>query len=650
MIPTRVPHLRTFAVRCRFRPGHAVTWPHPLLNNSRCASTSSTRSETSPPRKNILHKSELQAVTPTAERLAATGVWRHRSGKPAANKAPQEEEGEEDAPEEPQAKRPPRTRALSKAPKGDRTRINIVSEELCDDIISYIGPSLDRHKGCDILDIYPGAGVWSRKLNDYLQPRSHILMEPDATFYTPFLQDLLDRPGTKLTPKSGMIWKDLNSVLTPEYLPHQKPAPQSYRNDTLLVTANISFHPRKRFMGFESIARLVQHQFLDAIRSGQLFQRYGQVRMLLWTRRDDKGSLIARSMQRRKRSAVDAELYCEYLHEVCGKPGPDSQWYVRDANLDRASAQFAAKRMRENGIVMPERRTPQEHKNALAELDEGNVVVPGAAPPTFVRTYHETLSSLQEANEEQALEKDTDEHAMLRRLHWRDNSDVARFREVFQRQQAYDAISQLRSATTKGRKGKVMEKELRQMETEWDDSFSRLPNSKRLDFLKCYDNMHLVRQTPPAMAWDRRAYEPLESWAVDFFPNVDCSLLDIQPRTVHPLLTQTGPNSNRAADIFDLLTTALFMSSATSLSKLLDSIWPGAADWIIPRCKSLHDPKLGGKPVKCQFAGISPRALNDRQWQELLERWMEWPFRPEYQELLARSQDDSIGDDHEEDA
>ncbi|KAK7941634.1 S-adenosyl-L-methionine-dependent methyltransferase [Apiospora aurea] len=566
---------------------------------------------------------------PTAQRLVATGVWKHRSGRTAADKVLP---GAEDSPEEPQPKKPPpRSRAISKAPKGDKSRVNIVSDELCDDIISYIGPSLDRHKGCDILDIYPGAGLWSRKLNDYLQPRSHILMEPDAAFYTPFLQDLLDRPGTKLTPKSGMIWKDLNSVLNPEYLPHQQPAPQSHRNDTLLVTANIAFHPRKRFMGFESIARLVQHQFLDAIRSGQIFHRYGQVRMLLWTRRDDKGSLVARSMQRRKRSAIDAELHCEYLHEVCGKSGPDSIWYVRDTNLDRASAQMAARRMRENGIVMPARRTPQVHKDALADLDAGNIVVPGAAPPVFARAYHETLSSLQEANEEQAMEKYSEEHNLLRKLQWRDNSDLARFQEIFKRQQAYDAILQLRAEkTTKGGKknGQVTERELRKMEAEWDDEFSRLPNSKRLDYLKCYDNMHLVRQDPPAMAWDRRAYEPLETSAVDFFPN-------------------TGPNSNRASEIFDLLTRALFMSSASPLHKLLDSVWPGAADWVIPRCKSLHDPKLGGKPVKCQYGRISPRSLNDKQWQELLERWMEWPFRPEYQELLARSQDDSIGEDHD---
>ncbi|KAK8043944.1 hypothetical protein PG994_012782 [Apiospora phragmitis] len=617
MIPTRVFPLRTFAARCRFRP-NAVTLS--ALTNSRYASNWSDKL-----RKNVLLKSELEAVTPTAQKLLATGTWRHRNAKPLEEEVLEEEEQADDA--QPK-KKPTRSRA-GKAPKGDKTRVNVVSDELCDDILSYIGPSLDRHKGCDLLDLYPGVGLWSRRLNDYLQPRSHILMEPDDAFYKPFLEDLLNRPGTKLTPKSGMLWKDLNS---------------SHKNDTLLVTANIAFHPRKRYMSFESIARLVQHQFIDAIRTGQIFHRYGQVRMLLWTRRDDKSCIVARSMQRRKRSAIDAELHCEYLHEVCGKSGPDSHWYVRDANLDRLSAQMTAKRMRERGLVMPERRTPQEHKDALAELDRGDIVVAGGATPVFQRTYHETLASMEEAYESQEFAADSEERARMRRLHWRGNSDIMRFKSIFERQQAYDAITQLRTNP-----GEATEDEIQKLEAEWDDSFSRLPTSKRLDYLKCFDNVHLMRQDPPAMMWDRREYEPLETTVLDFFPNVDCSLLDIQPRTLHPLLTQTGPKSNRAADMFDLLTRALFMAPAGSLRKMLDGVWPGAADWIIPRCKSLHDPALGGRPAKGHYGGLSPRVLNHRQWQELLERFMEWPFRPEYQELLARSQDDSISDDHDMD-
>ncbi len=63
-------------------------------------------------------------------------------------------------------------------------------------------PSLERHVGCDLIDIYPGAGLWSRKLHEALQPRSHILMEPDK-IYKPFLEPLLSTPNATLVTKSA---------------------------------------------------------------------------------------------------------------------------------------------------------------------------------------------------------------------------------------------------------------------------------------------------------------------------------------------------------------------------------------------------------------------------------------------------------------
>lgn len=670
MIPTRVPRLRTFAVRCRY-------WPHTVTASYAVATTGSVKAASSV-KKNILLRSDLIPSTPVAQKLLDTGIWDRR--RAASGKDPQGEEEDADTPK--------RTRRVgrSKAEKADKNRVNIVSDELCDDIISYIGPSLDRHKGCDLLDLYPGTGNWSRKLNDYLQPRSHILMEPNEKFYKPFLQDLLDKPGTRIVPLSGIVWKELNEVLTPEYLPHQKLAPQSCRNDSLLVTANIALHPKRRFMSFESIARLVQHQFITAIRSSQIFHRYGQVRLLLWTRRDDKTGIVVRSLQRRQRSAIEIELLCDSIHEVAGRSGPDSLWYIRDANIDRYSAQRVAQRMRDNGIVMPARRVPPEHKDALADLDNGDLVVPGAQPAIFTRPYHERLANLQDENEAKEYDTASDERRLLKQLHWRDNSDLIRFQEIHERQVAWDKIAGYRTALMEGkvpeaaeepeeptnpvpvkrgrgrppkalsepkkprkpRKGGPLdEAAVRRLEKEWDDSFSLLQQSRRLDYNKCSDNLHLVRQDPPAMNWDRRQYEPLEISELDFFPNVELSLLDIQPKTVHPLLTQVGPGSNRAADIFDLLLRALLMSRGKSLRRMLDSIWPGAADWVIPRCKSLHDPAVGGKPVQTEYASISPRVMNETQWLELLECWMDWPFRPTYLELLARSQDDSLADDRE---
>lgn len=169
---------------------------------------------------------------------------------------------------------------------------------------------------------------------------------------------------------------------------------------------------------------------------------------------------------------------------------------------------------------------------------------------------------------------------------------------------------------------------------------ARLPKSFLDEFVPYKDNLHASRQTPPLLQWDRRNYEPMTVQAEEFFPNTHCSLIDIQPRAPHPLLRQTGPGSNRAADMFDIVMGSLMNQSTQPLGPILDSLWPGAADYILPRWSSLQDLSRGGLPENLYYAGPIPRLLTTRQWEELIELWMEWPFRPEFNELVGRTQDD----------
>lgn len=51
----------------------------------------------------------------------------------------------------------------------DVKRVNIFLEKFCDDVLGYMKFGLlERYKGCDIIDINFGVGLWSRKLNDLL--------------------------------------------------------------------------------------------------------------------------------------------------------------------------------------------------------------------------------------------------------------------------------------------------------------------------------------------------------------------------------------------------------------------------------------------------------------------------------------------------
>lgn len=494
-------------------------------------------------------------------------------------------------------------------------------------------------------------------------------MEPDENLYRPFLEPILRKPGSILVPKSGIVWRELNSVLTPEYLPHQKPIEAGTtnppRNDTLLVTANIAFHPKKRFKSFDSIALLVYHQLLSSIRTSTLFQQYGQVRMLIWSRPEDMSSLLPRYMQRRRRGAIDGELLCEWVREVCGRDLLGNYWYVRDTATEVHSSLRTRQRMREHRMRVPAERATE----GMIEAKFSRKKPPGKAPPEFKRPFNDTLLQLETKHKKQVFTTDSGEFKSMKAYQWRWSAEKKRYEKMHNMMTDVDTITALYKAGN----AESTPKERARLIAEWHDKMRHERGGFVQEFTTYRDNLHYVRQDPPVLHWDRRAYEPLTVRADEFLPNIECTLVDIQPRDdVHPLLRQTGPQSNRAADTLDMIMGTLLAHSTMAVPHLLDAVWPGAAEFIMPRWTSIRDLERGegvpdmygndaaaaaasaaaaaGEPSagparhtsynhRHQYLEITPRMLNARQWEQLIELWMQWPFRPELHELIARTQD-----------
>ncbi|KAJ2969271.1 hypothetical protein NUW58_g10027 [Xylaria curta] len=448
---------------------------------------------------------------------------------------------------------------------------------------------------------------------------------------------LLDQPGTSLVPKSGVIWRELNSVLTPEFLPHQViPGDVDARNDTLLVTANLAFYPKKRFLNFESIASLILHQFVNTIRTSSLFQRYGLVRMLIWTRSDDTLSFLPKTIQRRKRQALENDLLCEWIREVCGDETASGSWFAREDAINHASLATTIKKMRAAKLELPAGREPKDFLETLAAVKaRKRILEPGKHAPTFKRPYQDVLASLYTADTEQGgLDKDSDDFKTMNIYRWRTTSDIKTASRLLQHSQHLDKIKALHKSKKTSAKRKAA------AELKWETEMREVSKVILDQFITYKDNLHAFRQTPPLLEWDRRDYEPMTVQAQEFFPNVHCSLLDIQPRAPHPLMRQMGPNSNRAADMFDLILGSLTQQLTQPLGPNLDSLWPGAADFILPAMDKHPDVSRGGFLPNLSYAEPSPRLLSARQLEQLLELWMEWPFRPEFNELVGRTQDD----------
>ncbi|KAL8302887.1 hypothetical protein RB601_008210 [Gaeumannomyces tritici] len=572
-----------------------------------------------------------------------------------------------------QAGKDPRTLRI----KADSARVNIVSKKLCNDVLAYMAPSLERHKGCDIIDLYPGAGLFSTALSDFLQPRSHILMEPDHVAYTPFLKPLLDRPGTVVVPESGVVWSKLSRILTPEFLPHQVPRPRDAppeRNDTLLVVGNINFSPKKKLGQFSSLGNLLLYQFIHSVASRSLFQKYGLVRMLLWCGVEEKRTLLPRTLQRRKRTAIDGELAAEYIHEIAAYDDGTRRLdgvFCRDHFIDLYTCHKTLQRMRAAGIDTPPGRETELMRTVRAMEDAGTTIPePGKNPVRILRTHLNELNDIQAGDLRLGSKRET--HNRLKELTNRTVWDSRRAEQVHSLLLERDAISKLRTAaakrraereaadvSTKAAKNK-QKKELEELDEEdgvlverelaWNNEVSGLDHLLHDFFRLVRDNLRLVSQDPPVLHWDRRALEPLTVDKSEFFPNVPASLLDIQPKVMHHRLREMGPGSSHAAEEFDLVMSMLLRAGYSQpIEDAMRAIWHGAAEGAMPNCPSLRDPERAGSGL-AGLAGkndaLCTRVLNEAQWMELLEAWLKWPFRPSYEQLIGATEP---GSDAEED-
>jgi hypothetical protein len=544
-------------------------------------------------------------------------------------------------------------RGRRKGTNNDKYRVNIVNEQLCEDVINYLRPTLGRHKGCDLVDIFPGTGVWSRKLHDELQPRSHLLMEPDEEFYKPFLASLLEKPGTKLLPESGIVWEQLNKILNPAVLPHQVERKYTAdetpeRNDTLLVTINLCMYPKRKFRSFDSLAQLVLYQLLAAIRPGSVFQKYGLVRMLIWAEDTEKGSVLPRTVQRRRKMAIEAEISTDWVCEIVGAEAKDAaearsaSWFRRDEALDHESTRRTLERMKETGFVMPPGREPQHVLDylAIADLNEE-----GALDPKRVvgRPFIAELENLEKAFKEGKFEKKSADHRRYKTLQYLQTHTTRRSGIVVDLMKEYDAAVQ--AYIDAGSDKELLEK-AGALASAWTEKIDKLERAFRSDLILQRDNLHVLRQDPPIMNWDRRYVEPLRAAPSDFFPQIPCTLLDIQPKAAPSVLRDMGQQSTRGGDTFDLILRGLVQRPIDPVSKSLSSISPGAGEGVAPNCPSLFDPRRSGIPPG--LVELSSRAMSQDQLVEVTQAWMKWPFRPSYSELVSRTLEDVDVDVEEE--
>ncbi|KAK0716514.1 hypothetical protein B0T21DRAFT_375068 [Apiosordaria backusii] len=591
-----------------------------------------------PPRTPPGYTADCLNPTHLRDALWDTGVWGSRRGGPSQGSAVEK-----------------RREARKKA---DPMRVNIVSEKLCDDVLEYMKPGLlERHKGCDILDINPGAGLWSRKLNDMLQPRRHVLVEEDDEVYEPLLKPLAERQGVKIVPAPGIIWKELFDALGEEgVLPEQtiknyevEETPES--NDTLLVVMNLLTRSKKKMSStnYGNMSGLVLHQLIASVRTQALFQRYGLVRMLVWLPDEEKIRVLPKTIQRRRVGAIQAELSADWLVEVAGMDHQKEEkqyTYKRDSHIDLEGMGAVLGRMKEAGYKVPEGRETELMQTYLELEKEGSLTAAGEQDPLIWKRY-ETGQEQLEALKEEKLKEGTwtrEDQLQLTRNKWLNNQRKKQSGVLGEMLAKLDRLMELKVQMLKVEEtGKEPEprvtKQFESLEAELKQTWQAMDQPSRSRFLVARDNLRAFKQPPelgPLLMWDRRHIEPLAINADEFFPPVSGCLLDIQPRAMEPILRAKCPHGSRVFDQLDLIIRHLYLAGSDPIGPALDGVCHGAREGVGEQAKSFHDIALGGSPIKGEIGEIDMRTLSRTQIVDLIQRWQEWPFKPTFPELVGR--------------
>jgi transcription factor 1 len=351
-------------------------------------------------------------------------------------------------------------------------------------------------------------------------------------------------------------------------------------------------------------------------------------------------------VQRRKRAAIDAEMCTEWITEVAGTEGQGSDaHYHRWRSIDAESTSRVLERMRAQGTVIPSGRESKTVQSLTAGggIDDRPVY-------SIEWPFYEELKRLEHDFAEGKFAKESSGQSSpwtrLKQLRYRVAAEDAVGKEVTELLESHnrllEQLSHARTAPDKVAKQQANAK-AGELLASFDKGTRALSKLRLAKVLLARDNLHVFHQSSPVLSWDRRTVEPLVVKPTEFFPNNPCALIDIQPRAVHPLLRQL-----EASNTLDAILPRMLLLSPP-LGRLFDSLAPGAANGVLSRCSTLREPNAGGIPIQ-GLGEIWPRAMNEAQIIEVLEKWLEWPFAPSFAELAARAQEDgtAISGDEED--
>ncbi|KAJ5396680.1 hypothetical protein N7509_004793 [Penicillium cosmopolitanum] len=512
----------------------------------------------------------------------------------------------------------PVTEPLSLIPKvHNRTvRVNIVSEQLIGDVFQRLSPYLQKRNSngdrtpLDILDLWPGAGVLSSKINDYLQPRRHVLLEPALKSFGQFLEPLAaSKPCYTLENMDIYSQKNWTGVFS-RLLPEQEPLPprksgEMRNNDTLLVLANPAV-PNSELNHYTP-ARWWGALMEDCLNQSGLHE-YGSVRMLAVMPQTEARIVLPQTMADRNRPALLTESVALNAIEAASS-SEDISWVglkglsVYDRIEKRVSERGAAFKT-PPGREMPQIRFAPEHpkptKKALPHT------------PRISTELHENLTKKMNSKEKGIASK-------ARTALGADNR-AAYYRELtISKQLAIDAkMSELArlaacpntpTADLRDIDEKIglLTKELAEVIGTIHYGILRIKD--RLIDEERAARVGNANFDDAALLWDRRPFEPLKIDTTELYPREPMSVLffeaDENCIAVRKLSKVAEERRTDVARLFDAIARVFRGKNDMSVAELLQTLLPNlTTDQVLQEIPGLV--AYADKRLRCDRGEIDP--------------------------------------------
>jgi transcription factor 1 len=541
-----------------------------------------------------------------------------------------------------------------------------------DDVLKYMGHDLEKYKGCDILDLNPGACLWSQKLHDFLQPRSHVLLEPAIETFKDFLFPLLNAPDStyKLVTKDPQRMETYTELFDEGLFPHQAradpadAAPQEL-NKTLLVTGSLVWDPRLPGLGFDSMAKQLFYLFSQYAWSHDAIHACGPVRTLLWMQHDDFNFFVAQSNSGMQKANSLLEMLQEINMVVTaerkdrnvgkGSLGRDPQYelesLVRALQSGRAKGKKVPAHRRDfthdfaahvekvsggSGITSAEYTQEYLHAQQLA----GTVPV-GLLGKSLIDNINLELE-LRSQFPELELEVVPLHHIVHKKTEaseYKDHPARKQIEKLKSTRAAVAAVLRLRLkiegfadigeqlyileckalGTEDGPEKDALLKQIEGLNAKWNEALGAIEsNYSSTPAIETDDRISLRHPPGPRMQWDKRPFQPLIMKEEEAWPLNRLSLVFATPR---PRPVGDDPDFHEWVQDFVF---GLYGEPKKSITAALDTMQFGLSD-IVKDCPSLRDPSKGGR---LDMDHLRVRMLTMDQIVELVKAYKDWPFKP----------------------